>query len=92
MGSNKYIITKIKCWPVFKQDPFLQTISILNELLKKWVSALLIRHLQLRLINVTKGSEKKLCNYLRKTAKNMSIFQKNDVIQYRSKVSVILSN
>ena len=22
MGSNKYIITKIKCWPVFKQDPF----------------------------------------------------------------------
>ena len=19
-GSNKYIITKIKCWPVFKQD------------------------------------------------------------------------
>ena len=21
MGSNKYIITKIKCWPVFKQDP-----------------------------------------------------------------------
>ena len=22
IGSNKYIITKIKCWPVFKQDPF----------------------------------------------------------------------
>ena len=21
MGSNKCIITKIKCWPVFKQDP-----------------------------------------------------------------------
>ena len=21
MGSNKYIITKIECWPVFKQDP-----------------------------------------------------------------------
>ena len=21
MGRNKYIITKIKCWPVFKQDP-----------------------------------------------------------------------
>ena len=21
MGSNRYIITKIKCWPVFKQDP-----------------------------------------------------------------------
>ena len=21
MGSNKYIITKLKCWPVFKQDP-----------------------------------------------------------------------
>ena len=21
MGSNKYIITKIKCWPAFKQDP-----------------------------------------------------------------------
>ena len=21
MGSNKYIITKNKCWPVFKQDP-----------------------------------------------------------------------
>ena len=21
MGGNKYIITKIKCWPVFKQDP-----------------------------------------------------------------------
>ena len=21
MGSNKYIITKIKCWPSFKQDP-----------------------------------------------------------------------
>ena len=21
MGSNKYIIRKIKCWPVFKQDP-----------------------------------------------------------------------
>ena len=21
MGSNKHIITKIKCWPVFKQDP-----------------------------------------------------------------------
>ena len=21
MGSNKYLITKIKCWPVFKQDP-----------------------------------------------------------------------
>ena len=21
MGSNKFIITKIKCWPVFKQDP-----------------------------------------------------------------------
>ena len=21
MGSIKYIITKIKCWPVFKQDP-----------------------------------------------------------------------
>ena len=21
MGNNKYIITKIKCWPVFKQDP-----------------------------------------------------------------------
>ena len=21
MGSNKYIIAKIKCWPVFKQDP-----------------------------------------------------------------------
>ena len=21
MGSNKYMITKIKCWPVFKQDP-----------------------------------------------------------------------
>ena len=24
MGSNKYIITKIKCWPVFKQDPQMQ--------------------------------------------------------------------
>ena len=23
MGSNKYIITKIKCWPVFKQDPII---------------------------------------------------------------------
>ena len=23
MGSNKYTITKIKCWPVFKQDPIL---------------------------------------------------------------------
>ena len=23
MGSNKYIITKIKCWPVFKQDPWM---------------------------------------------------------------------
>ena len=22
MVSNKFIITKIKCWPVFKQDPF----------------------------------------------------------------------
>ena len=22
MGSNKYIITKIKWWPVFKQDPY----------------------------------------------------------------------
>ena len=22
MSSNKYIITKIKCWPVFKQDPY----------------------------------------------------------------------
>ena len=22
MGSKKYIITKIKCWPVFKQDLF----------------------------------------------------------------------
>ena len=21
MGSNKYMITNIKCWPVFKQDP-----------------------------------------------------------------------
>ena len=21
MGSNKFIIAKIKCWPVFKQDP-----------------------------------------------------------------------
>ena len=21
IGSNKYIITKIECWPVFKQDP-----------------------------------------------------------------------
>ena len=21
MGSNKYIITKINCWPIFKQDP-----------------------------------------------------------------------
>ena len=21
IGSNKYIITKIVCWPVFKQDP-----------------------------------------------------------------------
>ena len=21
MGSNKYIIPNIKCWPVFKQDP-----------------------------------------------------------------------
>ena len=21
IGSNKYIITKVKCWPVFKQDP-----------------------------------------------------------------------
>ena len=21
IGSNKYIITKLKCWPVFKQDP-----------------------------------------------------------------------
>ena len=27
MGSNKYMITKIKCWPVFKQDPKNQTIS-----------------------------------------------------------------
>ena len=25
MGSNKYIITKMKCWPVFKQDPFFQS-------------------------------------------------------------------
>ena len=25
MGSNKYIIMKIKCWPVFKQDPRLAT-------------------------------------------------------------------
>ena len=23
IGSNKYIITKIECWPLFKQDPFL---------------------------------------------------------------------
>ena len=21
IGSNEYIITKIECWPVFKQDP-----------------------------------------------------------------------
>ena len=29
MGSNKYIITKIKCWPVFKQDPFSSTSTVL---------------------------------------------------------------
>ena len=23
MGSNKYIITKKKCWPAFKQDPII---------------------------------------------------------------------
>ena len=28
MGSNKYIITKNKCWPVFKQDP--QVLAMLN--------------------------------------------------------------
>ena len=29
MGSNKYIITKIMCWPVFKQDPtFLDVVYI----------------------------------------------------------------
>ena len=22
IGSNKYIITKIECWPLFKQDTF----------------------------------------------------------------------
>ena len=27
MGSNKYIITKIKCWPVFKQDPILANLE-----------------------------------------------------------------
>ena len=27
MGSNKYIITNIKCWPVFKQDPIRRTID-----------------------------------------------------------------
>ena len=26
IGSNKYIISKIKCWPVFKQDPALSVL------------------------------------------------------------------
>ena len=33
MGSNKYIITKIKCWPVFKQEAL--TLS--------WAAAALLR-------------------------------------------------
>ena len=34
MGSNKYIITKIKCWPVFKQDPRAGLKRGLNPLFK----------------------------------------------------------
>ena len=30
MGSNKYIITKIKCWPVFKEDPSLSFVLYLK--------------------------------------------------------------
>ena len=36
MGRNKYIITKIKCWPVFKQDPsFLLIKCIIFESVSK---------------------------------------------------------
>ena len=28
MGSNKYIITKIKCWPAFKQDPMSEKLQL----------------------------------------------------------------
>ena len=32
MGSNKYIITEMKCWPVFKQDPICpRNIAIASE-------------------------------------------------------------
>ena len=31
MGSNKYIITKNKCWPVFKQDPSIIIENIFYE-------------------------------------------------------------
>ena len=47
IGSNKYIIAKTKCWPVFKQDPkslkyiflvyFLHTLyEYLLNFLDKW--------------------------------------------------------
>ena len=31
-GSNKYIIAKTKCWPVFKQDPYPSLINFSNPL------------------------------------------------------------
>ena len=34
MGSSKYKITKIKCWPVFKQDPVLPYVDRKRQLLQ----------------------------------------------------------
>ena len=31
MGSNKYIIPKIKCWPVFKQDPIIVCLALVTN-------------------------------------------------------------
>ena len=31
MGSNKYMITKNKCWPVFKKEPKLHNITFFNR-------------------------------------------------------------
>ena len=31
IGSNEYIITKIKCWPVFKQDPYVALSNIIYD-------------------------------------------------------------
>ena len=85
MVSNKYIITKIRCWPVFKQDPLTERRRVFVSPLISWFDCFWVACLCFHCL--WRGHPL----YTRTNSSSYSITFVNISFYWRSKLRVLIS-